>query len=241
MQRKTRTSRLIRTSERQNKKQALLFTVGIIVLIGVLIQFGPSLINIFGNAVYTLRGGDKQDVQLVGNEVLSAPTLIGVPEATQSSHISFSGTAPDKNGVIELYVNDQLEDELDLKDTNFAVDSLALSKGSNIIKARYLNGKKASQFTDEYEVNYLADKPKLDVTFPNDGATFTRADKNIQVTGQTDPENTVNVNSFRAIVGSDGKFTYQLQLNDGDNQLMIEAVNPAGVSTQKQMKVTYNP
>jgi hypothetical protein len=99
MLRRTRTSRLVRTSDRQNKKQALLFTVGIIVLIGVLIQFGPSLINIFGNAVYTLRGGDKQDAQPVGNEVLSAPTLIGVPEATQSSHISFSGTAPGKNGV----------------------------------------------------------------------------------------------------------------------------------------------
>lgn len=241
IKRKARTSRLVRTSDRQNKKQALIFTVGIIVLIGILIQFGPTLVNVFGNVVYTLRGGDKQDIQPVGDQVISAPTLIGIPEATQSSHISFSGSAPDKDGVVELYVNDQLEDEIDLKDTSFAVDSLALSKGSNVIKARYVNGKKASAFTDNFEVNYIVDKPKLELSFPNDGATFTRADKSIQVTGSTDSDNTVTINSFRAIVDSDGKFSYQMQLNDGENQLTIEALNPAGVSTQKQIKVTYNP
>ena len=90
-------------------------------------------------------------------------------------------------------------------------------------------------------MNYQSDKPKLEVSFPVDNATLSRADKTITVTGQTDPDNTVSINSFRAIVENGGKFSYQLTLNDGDNQITIEAQNPAGLTTQKQLKVTYNP
>lgn len=77
--------------------------------------------------------------------------------------------------------------------------------------------------------------------FQSEGGTYTKADKNLTVTGTTDPDNSVTVNSFRAIVDTTGKFTYQLQLNDGENQITIEAQNPAGTTTQKQLKVTYQP
>jgi len=242
IRRRLRTSRLTRTSEKQNKRQALLFSIGIVVLIVVLLQFGPILINIFGNAVYTLRGGDKSDVQVVGKELLQPPTLIGIADATQSATISFSGVAPDKKGTVELYVNDNLVDEIViLSKTEFQVKSVRVVKGVNIIKARFVQGDKTSSFTEDYTVNYLSDKPKLDVSFPNDGGTYTKADKNITVTGTTDPDNTVSVNSFRAIVDTTGKFSYQLQLNDGENQILIEAINSAGITTQKQLKVTFQP
>ncbi len=241
-QRRVRTSRLARTNEKQNKKQALIFTIGIIFLIGVLIQFGPLLINVFGNAVYTLRGGDKSDSsQVAGQELIQPPVLAGIPDATQSAKISFNGSAPAKNGTVEIYVNDDLAKEISIKDKlDFNVQSLSLSKGQNTIKARFNKEGKTSSFTPDFQVIYLQDKPKLDVTFPSDNATFTKADKTITVTGQTDPDNTVTINTFRAIVENDGKFSYQLTLNDGDNQIIIEAQNPAGTTTQKQLKVTYH-
>jgi hypothetical protein len=243
MRRKVASSRLTRTNEKQNKKQALIFTIGIVILIGILIQFGPLLVNIFGNAVYTLRGGDKNDnSQLVGQQLIQPPSLLGVPEATQSSHISFSGVAPSTKGTVELYVNGDLEKEIAIHDkTDFNVESISLNKGQNTLKARFVKGDKTSEFTTEYQIEYLSGLPKLEVDFPVDNATFTRADKSITVTGTTDPDNTVLVNSFRAIVDSEGKFSYLLQLNDGDNQIVIQAQNPAGTSTQKQLKVTYNP
>lgn len=239
--RRQRPSRLIRTNERQNKRQAMIFGVATLVLLVILIQFGPLLINVFGNVVYTLRGGDQADAPIVGNELLTPPDLIGVPDATQSARISFSGSVPYKEGSIEIYVNDQLSDEIDLDGEDFEVKGLGLKKGSNTIKARYRNDSKTSAFTEDFTVNYLSDKPKLEVSNPSDNSTFTKADKSIQVKGLTDPDNTVTVNSFRAIVNSEGEFTYQLQLNDGENQIMIEATNPAGISTQTSLKVTYQP
>lgn len=241
-QRRVRTSRLARTNERQNKKQALIFTIGIIILIGILIQFGPLLINVFGNAVYSIRGGDKADNnQVAGQELIQPPILSGIPDATQSAKISFSGSAPDKNGTIEIYVNDELAKEIAIKDKlDFNVQSLSVSKGQNTIKARFSKEGKTSSFTPDFQTNYLLDKPKLDVSFPSDNVSFTKADKTITVTGQTDTDNTITVNSFRAIVENDGKFSYQLTLNEGDNQINIEAQNPAGATTQKQLKVTYH-
>ncbi|MDO8269958.1 MAG: hypothetical protein Q7T54_04800 [Candidatus Levybacteria bacterium] len=239
--RRERSSRLVRTSERQNKKQAILFTLGIVILIGILIQFGPLLINVFGNVVYTLRGGDTSDSVIEGDAVVQPPTLIGIPEATQSGRISFGGIAPSDSGIIEIYVNDKLEDEIKLDSTQFEAKKIDLTKGKNTVKARLVRDDKTSAFTEEYEVLFIADKPKLEVLSPSDSATFTKADKSITVSGTTDPENTVSVNSFRAIVETDGGFSYLLQLTDGDNQITIEAKNPAGVITQKQMKVTYTP
>lgn len=240
MLRKSR-SRLTRTSEKQNKRQALFFSIGIITIILVLIQFGPILVNVFGNVVYTLRGGDESEKQEVGTQLLQPPSLIGIPSATQSAFISFSGVAPDKEGRVEIYLNDELEEEIDLKTAEFSVRKIAIDKGLNQLKVRYINGNKTSPFSENYEVSYISDKPELEVTNPSDGATFTKADKSITVAGTTNADNIVTVNSFRAIVDSSGKFTYQLNLNDGENMLVVEAQNSAGSKTQKNLKVTYTP
>ncbi len=239
--RRQKSSRLTRTSEKQNKRQAMVFGIGTIALIVILLQFGPSLINVFGNVVYTLRGGDQSDVQEVGKELLQPPSLSGIPEATQSARISFNGAAPSKEGTIEIYVNDQLSDEIELNSVNFEAEDIGLKKGTNTIKARFVKHDKTSPFSQDYVVNYLSDKPKLEVSNPVDNQTFTKADKSIQVRGLTDPDNTVTVNSFRAIVDSDGEFTYQLQLNDGENQIVIEARNPAGTTSSQSLKATYTP
>lgn len=240
--RRIRSSRLSRTSEKQNKKQAVYFTTGIILLIIILIQFGPLLINVFGNVVYTIRGGDANDKVEVGEKIYQPPILIGIPEATQSSKISFSGIAPESDGIVEIYVNDDLEEEIDLGNkTDFNVEDIRISKGENRIKSRFLKDEDSSAFSDDYVVKYITEEPSLEISSPSDNATFTKADKSIQVSGKTEPENTVQVNSFRAIVDSDGEFSYTLQLNDGENQIVIEARNPAGITSQKQLKVTYSP
>lgn len=242
MPRTRRSSRLSRTSDKQNKKQALFFTVGIITIILVLLQFGPILINVFGNVVYTLRGGDDSQTQVIGNKLLQPPSLDGIPTATQSAFISFSGTAPENKGTVEIYLNDELEEEIDLDDkSEFSIRKILIKKGTNTIKARFVKEGRTSSFSEDYVVSYISDRPKLEDISPNDGATFTKADRNITVMGTTDPDNIVTINSFRAIVDSSGKFTYQLSLNDGENMLTIEAENTAGTTTQKSLKVIYTP
>lgn len=243
MLRRRTSSRLARNTEKQSKKQAIIFTVAIVVVLVVLVEFGPFFVNFFGNIVYTIRGGDKSDNNTIASkEIVQPPVLIGIPDATQSAYISFSGTSPDIKGVIEIYVNGDLKKEVDINDkTDFSVDSVVINTGSNAIKARFIKDKKTSAFTQDYNVTYIKDKPKLDVTSPSNNQTFTKADKKINITGTTDSDNNVTVNGFRAIVDSQGKFSYLLELNNGDNNISIEAVNPAGNTTKSDLKVIYNP
>lgn len=242
IRRRLRTSRLSRTSEKQNRKQTIYFTIGIIAIFIILIQFGPALINIFGNAIYNLRGTKDENSQVIGKALLQPPILNGIPDATQSAYISFNGRAPDTHGTVEIYVNNDLKKEVNIIDTKeFEIKILTISEGKNTVKARFVKNSKTSPFTNDFTVNFFKEKPKLDILFPTDGATFTKADKNITVTGQTDPELTVSVSGFRAIVTPDGKFSYVLALNDGDNNITVIAQNPAGLSTQKEIKVKYSP
>jgi hypothetical protein len=41
-------------------------------------------------------------------------------------------------------------------------------------------------------------------------------------------------------VDNQGNFSYYLQLKDGDNQITVEADNPAGLSTKQQITVSYH-
>lgn len=240
--RRLRTSRLSRTSEKQNRRQTLYFTIGIIAIFVVLLQFGPSLINIFGNAIYNLRGAKDENNQVISSALLQPPILNGIPDATQSAYISFNGSVSDTDGVVEIYVNDDLKKEIDIVDKKeFEIKILTISEGNNTIKARFVKNNKTSSFTNDFSVNFFKEKPKLEVSFPGDGATFTKADKNITITGQTDPDTLISVNGFRAIVAPDGKFSYVLSLSDGDNNITVFAQNPAGASTQKDIEVKYNP
>lgn len=241
MLRRRASSRLNRTAEKQNKKQAIIFIVGTIVLIFSLIQFGPFLINAFGNLIFSLRGVENNS-QIIGSAVLQPPTLYDIPNATHSASISFSGAAPETNGTIEIYVNDDLSEEIDIDDKEeFAVEDLALNSSSNSIKSRFTKDKKTSAFSKEYVVVLLKDKPKLDEISPSNNSTFTKADRKISVTGKTDPENSIEVNGFRAIVDSDGSFSYLLELKDGENTITVNAKNPAGVTNTQEIKVTFTP
>lgn len=235
-------SRLNRTSEKQNKRQAFLFTAGFVLLIVALFQFGPFFINVFGNLVFSIRGDGNQDTQLVGQEVLSPPVFIDVQDATQSAYMNISGTVNQSKAMVEVYLNDELYKEIKIEDDNaFEIKNMILKPGQNTVKARTTKDEKTSAFTKEYSITYIKDKPKLEVSVPSNNQTFTKADKTITVTGNTDADNSVSVNGFKAIVENGGKFTYALSLNDGDNAVVIEAVNPAGTVERRELKVTYTP
>lgn len=241
MLRRRTSSRLNRTAEKQNKKQAIIFVVGTVILLFSLIQFGPFLINAFGNLIFSLRGAENNS-QLTGSALLQPPTLFNIPNATHSASISFTGEAQETNGTVEIYVNNDLSEEIEINDKQeFRVEDLTLSSSSNSIKARFIKDKKTSAFSKEYTVTLLKEKPKLDEVSPSNNSTFTKADRKINVSGKTDPENAVEVNGFRAIVDSDGSFSYLLELKDGENNINVTAKNPAGVTNTQEIKVIFNP
>lgn len=235
-----RNSRLSRTAADQAKKQTIFFILAIIVLIFIAFQFGPSLLSLV--ASFTGGRGPVNDTIQQGKNTLETPFIDSIPEATDSATISVSGSSTYSDAQVQLFVNDEEVDSTPLSsDQKFSFTNVKLTEGQNIIRARVKKGNETSDYTRSYYVTYSQGAPKLDISTPSDNQEFKRGDQTITVQGTTDPDNTVTVNGFRAIVDSAGNFTYNLNLSEGDNNLEIKAQSTSGKQTEKKLKVTYRP
>lgn len=180
--------------------------------------------------------GKKQDTYI------APPTLFSEFTATNSARISISGSALPKQS-IKLYLNDREIDETRVSsDNSFSFDGIALKSGSNSLKAKAVNeNQRESEYSEAVFITFLNNPPKLEVTSPEEGKSFSKDEKSIEVRGKTDSGVKVTVNDFWAIVDTDGSFTYTLPLKDGENQIRIAATDPSGNKTEKSLKVTYTP
>lgn len=185
---------------------------------------------------------DSKDTAVQKDTVyVTTPILDPTYTATHSATVDISGRIPQKF-TVKLYVNDTMVDKITPeKNKTFTFKGVSLEKGSNTIQARAENDdKKESDFSNTITIDYKNDKPKLTVDNPSDGKTFSKDDNAAQVTGTTDAGNKVTVNGFWAIVDSEGKYSYNLPLQGGDNTIKITATDDAGNTTDMERKVTYN-
>lgn len=241
MTRRVRSSRLTRNADKQSKRQFVFFGIGTIIIIFLLIQFSGTLLSLFGNIIFGIRGDESQAVSESHlEEILLAPTLNSLPNATSSAKIKISGTSSYDNGKIILYLNGRKSDTSKLRNSKkFEFNNVRLSNGENNIKVSYFINDKESDFSQDYTIIRSSEKPKLEINQPADNSTFTKADKNITVSGKTNSNGTVTVNGFRAVVNSSGEFSYIIELDEGDNTIIIEATNEAGVKNSKELSIIY--
>lgn len=233
-------SRLTRTLEHQSKKQFYIFVAATILVLSILGIFSTKILDAIGS--FMINGDQDEATQEESIEAIAAPHFTNIPKATENGIITISGNVSDDNGTLEIFVNNRksVTQEIENK-TSFELKGIKLNEGENFVKGRYTLNDRKSEFTKEYRVNYAKEAPKLDEISPGDGTEFKRGDQEIEVRGKTEPQNTVMVNDFRAIVDENGRFSYFLRLNDGENTIKIKSVSPTGKETVKEIKVKYQP
>jgi hypothetical protein len=118
--------------------------------------------------------------------------------------------------------------------------TLTLPEGANRIA---VVGKDAAGNTVSREISVLVDltAPSLAIVEPQNG--FRTGDRSVLVVGITEPGAVVTVNGVAAVVDTFGKFTVQLTLTKGSNQVTATATDAAGnANTQKlTVKVVDKP
>lgn len=234
-------SRLVRRSIKQSKRQLYASLVAIVVILFIAINFGPYLIGGVGGFIDKITGKGNQAEKIETSADIQAPTLDALLPATSNEHITVSGRSYYTHGSIELYVNGSRRDETNLDNSqNFRFTDVRLSEGTNSIKVRTIIDNKKSDFSEEEQISYNKSAPKLEVSYPQDGQSFHKGDQQITISGTTDPDNSVNVNGFIAIVDSNGNFSYNYNLANGDNKLKVTVTSPAGQTTIKELTVSYS-
>lgn len=233
-------SRLSSQLEKRTKKSLILSILGILVVFFLLFKFGIPLMTNVG--LFISNAKDSQEIATKKDTVyVTTPILDPTFSATHSATVDISGRIPQKF-TVKLYVNDTMVDKITPeRDKKFTFKSVALEKGTNIIQAKAENDdKKESDFSNTITIDYKNDKPKLTFENPTEGKTFSKDDNTAPVNGVTDVGNKVTVNGFQAIVDNEGKFSYNLSLQNGENTIKIIASDDAGNTTEMERKVTYN-
>lgn len=234
-------TRLSRTLEQQSKKQLYIFIPSSIMLIVASIFFGPRILDFIGTHMIRSNAVHNQAKENT-IEFVTPPSFSPIPQATESETININGTTTSKNSVVEIYLNNRKVNSITVDENNsFEIKNIKLQEGQNILKARTVVDDRKSEFTKDYLILYTKEPPKIDEVSPGDGTEFKRGDQEIKVQGKTDPQTTVTVNGFRAIVDGNGYFSSYLTLNEGENKITIKATNAAGKETTKEITVRFSP
>lgn len=172
-----------------------------------------------------------------------APPVLNIPfEATNSAKINITGYAT-SNSKVNLYIDDSLKDSAQTKeDGSFEFSDISLSLGTNNIYGKTVDEKDVESLPSKtLAVFYDNGKPSLVVSEPEDGKTIQGGDKKITIKGNSDSDNKIYINDVQIIISSDGTFSSEQTLNDGDNTFTIKAIDKTTNQTEVTRKVIYKP
>ena len=231
-------SRLKKYEENKQEKKIAISIIGIIAIFIFLGVFGIKILFGFSLLVDKLRGTPQQQVS---QQLILPPDFDPLPIATNSATIAVSGKGQAGMTVI-VYINDMDTEKTTVdKDGSFTIPVVKLIEGSNTISAKQTDDKKnVSALSEVFTVISKKSKPTLDVSSPMDNQQIRQELNTITVSGKTNDEaNTVSVNERLAIVRSDGSFSYDLTVPDGDSTIKIIATDTAGNQITVERKINY--
>lgn len=230
-----RYSRLQSLEEKKNRKTALVFgglTIGLIVFF---LFFGVPLIARLGAFVANLKNSSEPIV--LSDATPPAPPQIVQPVAyTQKANIQIEGTAEPGVKVVVFSINSQKE-TLTNDQGEFSV-SISLQKGENTVfaKAQDSAGNESAE-SKRYTIVFDKEPPELSVSEPINSASFN--EPQITVKGTTETGAEVAINDRFAPVDGNGNFSLVMTLTEGQNSLLVKAVDEAGNQTEITLSVNF--
>lgn len=206
-------------------------------IIGFLFVVLPAFIKVLALRNLGTGGNDTQSTVLPARPTLSQPF-----DATSSADIKLSGNAVASSKVILLQNGAPSEETTSSEDGSFSFD-VSLESGDNLFAAVVENTEKVrSNPSTSFTIRFVKDAPKLEVSEPADGTTITQQRANpVTIKGKTDPGNKIFINDGVQFVSNDGSFSGRVQLANGENTVVIKAVNTAQIETVKELKLTFSP
>jgi hypothetical protein len=235
-----RKSRLSKSFQKRSRNTLIISILAILGILFLLFRYGLPLISdasfLFGRVTSTDKqtnlNSDKE------KEFVPVPSLDSLPKATKESAINLTGTSlPGLK--IEIYLNG-VNTKSTIVDKNGDFETnINLTEGENIIKAKAIKNSITSNFSDAIVIIFKEKGPELTIDSPSEGAQLS-GQKIIEVKGKTDPESSVIVNDFQAIIDSNGNWNYSLTLKGGENEIKIVSTDSAGNLTEKIIRVNYS-
>lgn len=225
----------LKKDEVKTYKRIALILTGFFVILVIVWFMGTTFIN----ALSFLSNGNtnQNSPKNITTLPLLTPRLDGLPEATNSDNLTIQGETT--SGVdVTLTVNGKETDETVADSSgDFEFKNVKLVVGDNLIKVIASNQANEKEETSA-TVKVDKTRPGLALTSPVDGASLPSSTKNINVSGSTEAEAVVHVSGSQAVVDSSGKFTFNMPVSTGVNQIEVTSTDLAGNITTVKISVT---
>jgi len=228
-------SRLQKLEEKQNIRKATLISLGTVLLIVATLVLGiPLLIRLagfLGELKSTDRPIDKNDT------IPPVPPQISLPfDATNSAQLAITGNS-EPGATVFLTLNGNSAGDVVVSDNGtFSLPAITLADGDNSLTATAVDqaGNKSVSAT-QFSLYYSNKAPDLQVDSPTDHQQI--SGNAVEVKGKSTPGVRITVNGRQTIVAADGSFSTNLNLNPGENPLVVIAADKLGNQTRKELTV----
>jgi len=90
-----------------------------------------------------------------------------------------------------------------------------------------------------FQYQHLWGQPELKIFTPAQNAEL--REKQIKLEGKTDPEATLTINNEVISLDEEGNFQKEIELFEGENKILIEAISSKGKSIKVEREVFYFP
>lgn len=235
-----RKSRLTRVKQKRESRRAVVYIILAIIIILAMITWGVPLMARMAGMLIT------EDTGVGGVSELrpTPPIFSDIPEATTEEVVTVGGFA--QPGVeVALYL-DGVELERKLTDDAgvFKFDNIELTEGENWVYAVAISSRgQESEQSKRYTIVVDSTAPELTISSPADGEVFRGQGQRITTfQGMVEEEGAkVYVGERMAIVSTDGTFELAYQLMEGDQEVVIKAVDKAGNESEKMLKLRWEP
>lgn len=234
-------TRLTKIEEKKALKQAFIFIFLSALLLIVLLFIGLPMLTKISLLISGLKSSGEY-VETKKSLSLNPPEFLPLFEATNSSPISIKGISEPDN-TIKIILNGESIKELKCNPKGeFQYLNLALRVGKNLLKAKAIDkDSNESEYSEELTIILDHEKPALTVNSPQDGSRFFDKERNIQISGTTDPDASLSINERLVVIDFQGNFDFNYELSDGENVLKIISRDLAGNEEIQVIKVTYSP
>ncbi len=224
--------------EKHRQKQIVIYTTILLALVVFFIFFGLPFFISSSVFISNLFGGNRENTTNK-TETFREIQISDIPEATNSASFMVDGTVNNFD-TIEFYLNgEKIKENYTKGESSFSEEISGLRSGENkfflIAKA---GGTTDIKQTSTYTVVYKNNKPKLEITEPADNLKTNHTE--INVAGNTDKDVEIKVNGIPVVIDAKGHFQTQLKLNNGDNKIVITALDSAGNQEEKTLTVNYS-
>lgn len=233
-------SRLVKKENRKIIFQSVALLVFTLVLVAVILVWGiPFFIKVAG------YWGEIRSAKSNTNDDQIAPftpQLTVNYDATGSAVIKLDGYAEADTKITLFRDEDKISETKASENGSFSFDQIRLSEGDNQLSVQAQDSAgNDSQKSKPVDIVLDTSPPEIKLDSPNDGQEFTgEQDRLIKIAGSSEAGADVYINDNFTVVDNSGKFERKQSLNEGDNEIVIRAVDKAGNETKKTIKVKYN-